>query len=169
MRAMISLLAVVVCLSVSKGGSAALVTTNVSYVENGITLHGYAAYDDASANAKPIVVIVPQWSSLGNYEKKRAFMLADLGYFAFAADIYGVAALNSTSTMADWGVQTGIYREYVSLFVRLIAAAVTEAKLQADRQKQGGGHRILLWWSWYFKQRLLISSTGTPYGRFDVL
>mmetsp|Transcript_4877 Transcript_4877/g.8439 ORF Transcript_4877/g.8439 Transcript_4877/m.8439 type:complete len:561 (+) Transcript_4877:154-1836(+) len=128
MRAMISLLAVAVCLSISKGASAALVTTDVSYLENGVTLHGYAAYDNASANAKPVVVIVPQWSGLGNYEKKRAVMLADLGYFAFAADIYGVGALNSTSTMADWGVQAGIYRGDVPLFVRRIAAAVTEAK-----------------------------------------
>ena len=35
------------------------------------------------------MLVVHQWKGLGDYEKKRAEMLAQLGYNVFAADIYG--------------------------------------------------------------------------------
>ena len=35
------------------------------------------------------MLIVHQWKGLTDYEKKRAEMLAKLGYNVFAADIYG--------------------------------------------------------------------------------
>jgi dienelactone hydrolase len=38
---------------------------------------------------RPGVLIVHQWKGLGSYEKKRAEMLANLGYTVFALDIYG--------------------------------------------------------------------------------
>ena len=35
------------------------------------------------------MLVVHQWLGLTDYEKKRAEMLAQLGYVAFCADIYG--------------------------------------------------------------------------------
>ena len=69
---------------------AELHTEAVEYKDGDTVLEGYLAYDDALATGKrPGILIVHQWMGLGDYEKKRAEMLAKLGYVVFAADIYG--------------------------------------------------------------------------------
>jgi dienelactone hydrolase len=69
---------------------AALVTRTVDYQdEKGTPLEGYAVYDDAKSGPRPGVIVVHDWRGLTDYTKKRADMLAQLGYIAFAADIYG--------------------------------------------------------------------------------
>lgn len=68
---------------------AAIRTENVEYKQGDVTLEGYVAYDDSIAGKRPGVLVVHQWLGLTNYEKHRAEMLAQLGYVAFCADIYG--------------------------------------------------------------------------------
>ena len=70
---------------------AKLVTRTVSYEQNGTKLEGYLAYDD-SATVKgkvPGVVVFPEWWGLTDYIKSRTEQLANMGYVAFAADMYG--------------------------------------------------------------------------------
>lgn len=67
----------------------AIKTEFIEYKEGDTTLQGYVAYDDSVISKRPGVLIIHQWKGLGDYEKKRAEMLAKLGYVAFAADIYG--------------------------------------------------------------------------------
>ena len=69
--------------------SAKIVSKSVEYKDGDATLEGYLAYDDAGTGARPGVLIVHQWMGLTDYEKHRAEMLAQLGYVAFCADIYG--------------------------------------------------------------------------------
>jgi dienelactone hydrolase len=64
-------------------------TDSVSYSARGTTLRGYLAYDEAMANARPGVLVVPEWWGLDDYIKSRARMLAELGYTALALDMYG--------------------------------------------------------------------------------
>src|SRR6476659_5950954 len=71
------------------GLQAKVQTKLVEYKEGDTTLEGYVAYDDALKGKRPAVLIVHQWKGLGDYEKKRAEMLAKLGYNVFAVDIYG--------------------------------------------------------------------------------
>jgi dienelactone hydrolase len=69
---------------------AQLHTEAVDYKDGDTTLEGFLAYDDSIIKGKrPGVLIVHQWKGLGDYEKKRATMLAKLGYNVFAVDIYG--------------------------------------------------------------------------------
>jgi dienelactone hydrolase len=68
---------------------AAIHTETVEYKQGDATLEGFVAYNDAIQGRRPGVLIVHQWMGLTDYEKKRAEMLADLGYVAFCADIYG--------------------------------------------------------------------------------
>ncbi len=70
-------------------GHAKIVTQPVEYKQGDTTLEGYLAYDDAIAGKRPGVLIVHQWLGLTGYEKHRAEQLAQLGYVAFCADIYG--------------------------------------------------------------------------------
>ena len=62
-------------------------TETVEYKEGSTVLEGFAAYADSGKH--PGVVVVPEWNGVGDYTKKRAQMLAELGYNAFVADIYG--------------------------------------------------------------------------------
>jgi dienelactone hydrolase len=61
----------------------------IEYKEGDTVLEGYLAYDSSIKGPRPGVLIVHQWKGLTDYEKKRADMLAQLGYNAFALDIYG--------------------------------------------------------------------------------
>jgi dienelactone hydrolase len=64
-------------------------TESMEYRDGAAVLEGHLAYDQALKGKRPGVLIVHQWKGLGDYEKKRAEMLAQLGYIAFAVDIYG--------------------------------------------------------------------------------
>jgi dienelactone hydrolase len=68
---------------------AAIHTETVEYKQGDTTLEGYLAYDDSFTGKRPGVLVVHQWLGLTAYEKHRAEMLAQLGYVAFCADIYG--------------------------------------------------------------------------------
>lgn len=64
-------------------------TQTVAYRQGGEELRGYLAYDRAIAGPRPAVLVVHEWWGLNDYIKRRANQLAELGYVAFAADIYG--------------------------------------------------------------------------------
>jgi dienelactone hydrolase len=70
---------------------AGLVTKPVTYEDRGTKLIGYLVYDDAkTASGKvPGVLVVPEWWGVNAYVKGRADQLAQLGYVAFVADMYG--------------------------------------------------------------------------------
>ena len=87
---------------------AAIHTETVEYRQGDATLEGYLAYDDALTGKRPGVLVVHQWTGLGAYEKKRAEMLAQLGYVAFCADIYGKGI--RPKNVAEAGAQAGKYK-----------------------------------------------------------
>lgn len=70
---------------------AKIVTRSVAYEHAGVKLEGYLAYDDAKPETEkaPGVLIIPEWWGLNDYVKGRAEKIAQLGYVAFAADMYG--------------------------------------------------------------------------------
>lgn len=65
----------------------ALAGETVEYTVNGETFTGYRA--DAAGESKGLVLVIHDWDGLTAYEEKRAEMLAELGYDAFAVDLYG--------------------------------------------------------------------------------
>ena len=64
-------------------------TVEMKYEHGGTMLKGYLAYDDALSGRRPGVLVVHEWWGLNDYARKRARMLAELGYVAFALDMYG--------------------------------------------------------------------------------
>jgi dienelactone hydrolase len=58
----------------------------VEYKQADTVLEGLSVYDDTIQGKRPAVLVVHQWKGLGDYEKKRAKMLAQLGYNVFAVD-----------------------------------------------------------------------------------
>jgi dienelactone hydrolase len=59
---------------------------DVAYTVNGEAFTGYWAEAD---DAKGLVLIVHDWDGMTDYERQRADMLADMGYNAFALDMFG--------------------------------------------------------------------------------
>ncbi len=68
---------------------AAVQGKEVSYSADGTTLKGYIAYDDSVKGKRPAVLVVHEWWGHNAYARKRANMLAELGYVALAVDMYG--------------------------------------------------------------------------------
>jgi dienelactone hydrolase len=66
-----------------------LISNSVEYRQGDTVLEGYSVYDNTLDGRRPGVLVVHQWKGLGAYERKRAEMLAQLGYNVFAVDIYG--------------------------------------------------------------------------------
>src|SRR5256886_1574897 len=66
-----------------------ITTEDVSYAAAGTTLRGHLAVDDAKAGKRPGILVVHEWWGLNDYVRRRARMLAELGYTALAADMYG--------------------------------------------------------------------------------
>ena len=76
-------------LTVASIATAAIKTETVTYKEGQAELEGFIAYDDSKTGPLPAVIIVHDWMGPGEYTQMRAKQLAELGYYAFAADIYG--------------------------------------------------------------------------------
>ena len=69
---------------------AAIQSKTIEYQQGGTTLEGVLVWDDAVSGPRSGVLIVHQWLGLTDYEKaSRPEQLAQLGYVAFCADIYG--------------------------------------------------------------------------------
>ena len=67
----------------------------VEYTAGGVTLKGYLAYDENVKGTRPGVLVVHEWWGQNEYVRKRARMLAELGYTALALDMFGEGRLAS--------------------------------------------------------------------------
>ena len=73
----------------SMNRTVSLKTENVDYTGDGVTMKGFVAYDDSLKGPLPVVLVVHEWWGQTDYPRMRAKQLAELGYFAFAVDMYG--------------------------------------------------------------------------------
>lgn len=101
--------------------------TVVPYEHDGQPLEGFAVHDAAAAGPKPAVLVIHDWTGLREYPKARAHMLARLGYFAFAADLYGTGRRFDDEGEAS--AEAGrYYRDLALLRARVRAAYDVVAK-----------------------------------------
>lgn len=68
-------------------------TREIIYQVNDSEFTGYLAYDDSIKDRRPGVLVVHEWWGHNEYARKRARMLAEMGYTAFALDMYGSGKL----------------------------------------------------------------------------
>lgn len=64
-------------------------TEEIEYKVGDTKLTGYLAYDSSIENKRPGILVVHEWWGHNEYARKRAERLAELGYVAFAVDMYG--------------------------------------------------------------------------------
>ncbi len=61
----------------------------VEYKSGDTVFKGYIVYEDEAIEKRPAVIVVHEWWGHNDYARKRAHMLAKLGYTALAIDMYG--------------------------------------------------------------------------------
>ncbi len=92
-------------------------TKVVEYKDGDTVLEGFVAWDSAAAGkSTPGVLVVHQWMGLTDYEKGRCKQLAELGYVAFALDIYGKGT--RPANVQEAGKQSGVYKKDRDLYRR---------------------------------------------------
>lgn len=96
-----------------KPALAEIVEAPIEYTSAGVLCEGWHAYDGSVDGDRPAVLIVHQWTGLTDYEKRRARMLAELGYNVFALDIYGKGIRPQPP---ESGKVAGIYKSDRDLF-----------------------------------------------------
>ncbi len=140
------LLGIVLALTVGGAAHAAVQTKAVEYDDHGTKLTGHLYWDDAVAGKRPGVLLIHEWWGLNDYAKKRARMLAELGYVAFAADMYGDGKVTETPDQArQWMQQVtadvDLWRERAGLGLAQLMASdrVDVSRLAAIGYCFGGG------------------------------
>lgn len=105
---------------------AQVVSKPIEYKEGSTTLEGLWVYDASAQGKRPSVLVVHQWKGLGDYEKKRAEMLARLGYNVFAVDIYG-KGIRPTNPK-DAAAEAAKYKNDRALLRARVTAGLNELK-----------------------------------------
>ena len=105
---------------------ATIQSKTIEYEQGDTTLEGVLVYDDAVTTPRPGVLVVHQWLGLTDYEKHRAEMLAELGYVAFCADIYGKGVRPHDTKEA--GVEATKYKTDRKLLRERVNAGLAELK-----------------------------------------
>ncbi|MGH3502918.1 MAG: dienelactone hydrolase family protein [Nocardioidaceae bacterium] len=71
-------------------GTAMVTTRRVEYPADGLTMVGHLALPAGSGRPRsPGVLLGPEGTGLNDFQRRRADVLAELGYLAFAFDIHG--------------------------------------------------------------------------------
>ncbi|MEM1110265.1 MAG: dienelactone hydrolase family protein [Pseudomonadota bacterium] len=69
--------------------TAELVTQELTYRHGDTEMRGMIAYDSASKEPRPGILVVHEWWGQNEYPRERARQLAAMGYTALAVDMYG--------------------------------------------------------------------------------
>ncbi len=64
-------------------------TEEVGYTADSLSMKGYLAYNENATGKSPGVIVIHEWWGHNDYVRKRADMLAEMGYVALAIDMYG--------------------------------------------------------------------------------
>ena len=104
----------------------AIVSNTVNYLDGDTLLEGFFAYDDAFEGQRPTVLISHAWAGRDEFVCKKAEKLAELGYFAFALDMYGKGILGSSVEENSKLMQP--FMEDRALLQRRIGAALYAVK-----------------------------------------
>lgn len=105
---MIGAIVLLLLLALSATLPAAVVTERVGYKAGNTDLEGVVAYDNALTGKRPGVMVVHEWWGMNDYAQDRARALAEMGYVAFAADMYGKGIVAADS--AEAGRLAGQFR-----------------------------------------------------------
>ncbi len=74
----------------------AIVSNSVGYLDDGVLLEAFFAYNDSFSGRRPAVLINHTWVGRDDFVAEKAKKIASLGYVGFAVDMYGKGVLGSS-------------------------------------------------------------------------
>ncbi len=121
----ILILALILLLAAVSGGEASMIKEKYhEYSHKGTVLEGFVAWDEELEGKRPGIIVVHEWNGINPQIIQRCRMLAELGYVAFAADIYGKGVRPENSE--ESARQATIYRKDRTLMRERVNAALAE-------------------------------------------
>lgn len=109
-----------------------ITTMPVEYMDNMTALTGHLAMPATGwKRPLPAVVILPDWDGANEYEQERATALAELGYVAMVADMFG-SDKQFVEAVPDRVAEITKFQMDPTLFVTRVQAAVEQIKMLAD-------------------------------------
>ena len=112
--------------------SLSMITKDIAYPIDGKTYTGYLA-DGSSGKTAPGILVCHQGMGLTEHAKARARMLADLGYVAFALDMFGTVATSREQVME---LVTGLITSPARIYQRANAGLdVLKAQTFTDKTR----------------------------------
>jgi dienelactone hydrolase len=125
------LLATMFCFMFCISVEAEIQTKVVEYRDGDVVFEGFVAWDsDNTSDSKPGILIVHQWMGLTDYEKSRCKQLAELGYVAFAVDIYGKD--NRPGNTQEAGQMAGKFKNDRKLYRQRLNLGLQQLKSQSE-------------------------------------
>lgn len=123
-----------------------LKSQEIDYYSNGLKMKGYLVYDASIEGKRPGILVVHEWWGHNKYARKRADMLAELGYTAFALDLYGDGKLadhpndaNSFASEVMSNMETAKERFQAAYNILSQSETVEEGQIGAIGYCFGGG------------------------------
>ena len=125
---------------------AEIITQEFSYSDGDTNMIGYLASDTSVKGEQPGIIVVHEWWGHNEYAKRRARMLAGLGYRAIALDMYGNG--KNASHPKDAGMFSGEVKKNMAVAEKRFMAAykylqnqknVAKDKISAIGYCFGGG------------------------------
>lgn len=115
----------IAALALAAGAAQAQIRTeSVVYDVDGTAYEGFLAVNDGFGADLPLVLVIHDWDGLGAYEERRATMLAELGFAAFAVDLYG-QGVRPTTTEESAARSGALYADREAMRARLAAGLET--------------------------------------------
>jgi len=121
-----------VCLLTAAPAAGEVLSKTVQYQDGDTVLEGFVAWDSQATSA-PGVLIVHQWMGLTDYEKGRCKQLAELGYVAFALDVYGKD--NRPTNRGEAGKTAGGFKNDRTLYRRRLNLGLEQLQAFAEVDK----------------------------------
>lgn len=94
-------------------------TRNIEFEIDGKTYEGVLALNSAQSGERPAVLVAHAWAGRSDFEVGKAKALAELGYAAFAIDLYGKGVLG-TSAEENEALMTPLVSDRPMLQSRLL-------------------------------------------------
>lgn len=111
---------------------AAIHTEEIVYEHGGRKFKGYLAYNASLKGKRPGVLIFHEWWGLNANAKGRAERLAELGYVAWAADVYGEGIVIDLSRSDDAAEMAAMLRANTKLWRGRTKAALEQLTLRPN-------------------------------------
>ncbi|MFA5677914.1 MAG: dienelactone hydrolase family protein [Pseudomonas sp.] len=113
-----------------------MVTRTVDYQIDGETYQGMLVYDDATAEPRPGLLMVPNWMGVTENAAKKAYRAAGTDYVVFVTDMYGKNVRPADA--AEAGAVAGAVKNDRALMRNRVNAALEVFKAEAGERLDVG-------------------------------